>query len=140
MSVFRADFLITYALFLSLTKLSNVSIARGSISLKVNVLYFLSNKKILKVCSLNDYIFDLNEPLINFTYIQECKKLGIDRVLMVCDKDNIGSAKSILNNGGILENVIMRFCDIMSSIPTILRWAATVPPFTPAATSSRATR
>ena len=34
----------------------------------------------------------------------ECKKLGIDRVLMTCDKDNIGSAKSILNNGGVLEN------------------------------------
>ena len=34
----------------------------------------------------------------------ECKKIGIDRVLMVCDKTNIGSAKSIMNNGGILEN------------------------------------
>ena len=34
----------------------------------------------------------------------ECKKLGIDRVLMCCDKDNIGSQKSIINNGGILEN------------------------------------
>lgn len=37
----------------------------------------------------------------------ECRKLGIDKVLMVCDKDNIGSAKSILNNGGILENEIV---------------------------------
>ncbi len=36
----------------------------------------------------------------------ECKKLGIEKVLMVCDKDNIGSAKSIQNNGGILENEI----------------------------------
>ena len=34
----------------------------------------------------------------------ECKKLGIDRVLMICDKENIGSAKSIINNGGVLEN------------------------------------
>lgn len=34
----------------------------------------------------------------------ECKKLGIRRVLMVCDRDNIGSAKSILKNGGVLEN------------------------------------
>ncbi len=34
----------------------------------------------------------------------ECKKLGIDRVLITCDKDNIGSAKSIINNGGVLEN------------------------------------
>lgn len=34
----------------------------------------------------------------------ECKKLGIDRVLMTCDKENIGSAKSIQKNGGVLEN------------------------------------
>ena len=36
--------------------------------------------------------------------LEECKKLGIDRVLMVCDKANIGSARSIVKNGGILEN------------------------------------
>jgi predicted acetyltransferase len=30
----------------------------------------------------------------------------MDKVLMVCDKDNIASAKSIINNGGILENEI----------------------------------
>ena len=36
--------------------------------------------------------------------LDECRKLGIDRVLMTCDKDNIGSAKSIMNNGGVLEN------------------------------------
>lgn len=34
----------------------------------------------------------------------ECRKLGIDRVLMTCDKENIGSAKSIVRNGGVLEN------------------------------------
>ena len=39
--------------------------------------------------------------------LQECRKLGINKVLMVCDKDNIGSAKSIINNGGILENEII---------------------------------
>jgi len=27
-------------------------------------------------------------------------------VLIVCDKDNIGSVKSIINNGGVLENEI----------------------------------
>ena len=37
----------------------------------------------------------------------ECRKLGIDKVLIVCDKDNIGSAKSIINNGGVLENEIV---------------------------------
>lgn len=39
--------------------------------------------------------------------LEECKNLGIDRVLMVCDKDNIGSAKSIINNGGVLENEVV---------------------------------
>lgn len=39
--------------------------------------------------------------------LEECRKLGIDRVLMVCDKENIGSAKSIMNNGGMLENEIV---------------------------------
>lgn len=39
--------------------------------------------------------------------LKECKKLGIDKVLMVCDKDNIGSAKSIINNGGVLENEVI---------------------------------
>jgi len=38
--------------------------------------------------------------------LEECRKLGIDRVLMVCDKENIGSAKSIQKNGGILENEV----------------------------------
>ena len=36
----------------------------------------------------------------------ECKKLGIDKVLMCCDKNNIASSKSIINNGGVLENEI----------------------------------
>ena len=36
--------------------------------------------------------------------LKECQKMGIQKVLMVCDKDNIGSAKSIIRNGGILEN------------------------------------
>ena len=39
--------------------------------------------------------------------LDECKKLGIHRVLMTCDKDNIGSAKSIINNGGVLENEVI---------------------------------
>lgn len=34
----------------------------------------------------------------------ECRRMGIKRVLMSCDKDNEGSRKSIINNGGILEN------------------------------------
>lgn len=39
--------------------------------------------------------------------LEECKKIGINRVLMTCDKDNLGSSKSIQNNGGILENEVL---------------------------------
>ena len=39
--------------------------------------------------------------------LDECRKLGIEKVLMVCDKQNVGSAKSIQNNGGVLENEVV---------------------------------
>ncbi|MEC0178382.1 GNAT family N-acetyltransferase [Paenibacillus favisporus] len=49
--------------------------------------------------------------------LQEAKKLGIHKVLVVCDAHNIGSKKTILNNGGIPDqdfieedgNVLNRF-------------------------------
>jgi predicted acetyltransferase len=34
------------------------------------------------------------------------EKLGIDRILVTCDDDNIGSIRTIEKNGGILENVV----------------------------------
>jgi predicted acetyltransferase len=34
----------------------------------------------------------------------EANKLGINKVLVTCDKDNIGSAKTIINNAGILDS------------------------------------
>ena len=39
--------------------------------------------------------------------LEKCRELGIHRVLMTCDRDNIGSAKSILHNGGVLENEVL---------------------------------
>ncbi len=39
-----------------------------------------------------------------FLALGECKELGIKRALVTCDKTNIGSAKTILKNGGVLEN------------------------------------
>ena len=39
--------------------------------------------------------------------LEECRRLGINRVLMVCEKDNVGSARSIQKNGGVLENEIL---------------------------------
>ena len=39
--------------------------------------------------------------------LDECRKLGIDKVLITCNNTNIGSAKSIINNGGVLENEVV---------------------------------
>ena len=39
--------------------------------------------------------------------LEKCRELEITKVLMVCDKNNIASAKSIINNGGIFENEVM---------------------------------
>ncbi|MBR0302870.1 MAG: GNAT family N-acetyltransferase [Clostridia bacterium] len=39
--------------------------------------------------------------------LDECRALGIDRVLMTCEKDNIASARTIVKNGGVLENEII---------------------------------
>ena len=38
-----------------------------------------------------------------------CKEMKIDKVMMSCYKDNIGSKKSIINNGGVYDKDI--FCD-----------------------------
>jgi predicted acetyltransferase len=49
--------------------------------------------------------------------LEKAKMLDIDRVLVVCDKGNIGSEKTIIKNGGLFEseyteangNVVRRF-------------------------------
>ena len=38
--------------------------------------------------------------------LEKCKELGIDKVLMFCDKSNIGSKKTIERNGGIFEQEV----------------------------------
>jgi predicted acetyltransferase len=43
---------------------------------------------------------------ILFLGLKRCKELGIKKVLMVCDKKNINSAKTIIKNEGIIENEI----------------------------------
>lgn len=38
--------------------------------------------------------------------LEECIKLGTKEVLITCDKNNTASAKTIINNGGKMENEI----------------------------------
>lgn len=37
----------------------------------------------------------------------KCRELGLERVLVTCDKDNIASARTIQKNGGVLENELL---------------------------------
>lgn len=39
--------------------------------------------------------------------LEICKKRGMDKVLITCDKENIASSKSIIKCGGILDNEII---------------------------------
>lgn len=36
--------------------------------------------------------------------LDKCKAMGIDQVLITCNKDNAASVKTIIANGGIYEN------------------------------------
>ena len=45
--------------------------------------------------------------------LDECRKMGLERVLMVCDAENHASARTIRKNGGNLENrTIEKGCEI----------------------------
>lgn len=41
--------------------------------------------------------------------LEFCNSINLDKVLITCDKDNIGSKKTILNSFGILDNSV--FCE-----------------------------
>lgn len=75
----------------------------------VNIRHYLNEQLLLNVGHIGDGVRPSERrkgyatQMIRLA-LEECKKIGIDKVLMVCDKENIGSAKSIIKNGGILEN------------------------------------
>ena len=91
--------------------------------------YFLvlDNKKIIGAVNIRHY---LNDYLLNFgghigygvrpserkkgyaslmlsMALPIAKELGINKALITCDKNNVGSAKTIINNGGVLENEVL---------------------------------
>ena len=41
----------------------------------------------------------------------KARKMGLDKVLITCDDDNLGSSGVIENNGGVLENIIENIID-----------------------------
>ena len=91
--------------------------------------YFLvkENKKIIGAINirhfLNDYLFNFGghigygirpserkrgyATLMLSLALPLVKKLGINKVLITCDKNNVGSSKTMINNGGVLENEVL---------------------------------
>ena len=63
-------------------------------------LKFDSSKKILKVKSLDDYIFDFNEPLIHYNYLIDCVKYGKEAEYVVIDNPEFNQ---IENNNNIIS-------------------------------------
>ena len=45
--------------------------------------------------------------------LQKCREMGIDRVMMSCNDDNIGSRKSIISNGGVFERTAIEDGDLI---------------------------
>ena len=39
-----------------------------------------------------------------------CKKIGLEKILITCIDGNIGSEKTILNNGGVYESTVYEAC------------------------------
>ncbi|MBN2852386.1 MAG: GNAT family N-acetyltransferase [Clostridia bacterium] len=72
---------------------------------------------------LNDYLFSFGghigygvapserrkgyATLMLQSALEKCANLGIEKVLITCDKNNTASSKTILKNGGVMENEIM---------------------------------
>lgn len=47
--------------------------------------------------------------------LEKCRESGAERVLISCDKDNIASARTIIKNGGILENEVKDTAGLVKS-------------------------
>ena len=45
--------------------------------------------------------------------IPELRNLGLNKVLITCNKNNIASARTIIKNGGVLENEVMEYDKIV---------------------------
>lgn len=77
----------------------------------VNIRHYLNDALLLNGGHIGDGVrpsrrsMGIGTKMISLA-LEKCKKLGIEKVLMVCDKENAASAKTIIRNGGILENEV----------------------------------
>jgi len=54
--------------------------------------------------------------------LKEAKKLGLEKVLITCNEDNLGSQKVAKNNGGVLQDVIPS----LENGKPLMRWWVTL--------------
>lgn len=98
--------------------------------------FFLVREESIKILGAINIRYVLNEYLFNYGgnigygirpternkgYAAEMLKLALeicrgkemDKVLITCDKSNIGSAKTIIRNGGIFENEVIKDVELV---------------------------
>ena len=84
----------------------------------INSLYkgidFQPEQKILKVRGLNDYIFDINEPLINFSYINECISQSKIAEYLIIDNPKIKQNTTNMMNETICEEEKYNFEELLN--------------------------
>lgn len=99
-------------------------------------IYFLVEEGKSRILGAIDIRHSLNEYLYNFggnigygirpserrkgystkmlgLALDKSRDLGLDKVLITCNKENIGSAKTIIKNGGRLENEVIEGSTLM---------------------------
>ena len=89
------------------------TVAKSINALNKNIT-FEPEKKILKVRGLNDYIFDINEPLINFTYIIECVTESKNAEYLIIDNPKLNQENISMINETIIQDEQYNFEELLN--------------------------
>ena len=75
---------------------------------------FEPEQQILKVRGLNDYIFDINEPLINYSYINECISQSKNAEYLIIDNPKLKRKDSSMINETISQEEKYNFEELLN--------------------------